>query len=372
MDIPTTDRRDRRRKKKTTSRIKHAVAVVASLGLLSGAGLFAFQNLTSHNTADTSAYIKAEDRPKKLNTVNYTTPIDGFSGPLNILLIGSDSRGSSDTSVVGMRSDTTILAHISADRKRVDMVSIPRDSLVDIPACTLPGGEVTYPETAKFNAAFSQGGQTGDVGAAAACSIKTFENLSGVYVDGFAVIDFQGFEKVVDSIGGVNFTVDQEIRDPSFENLVIHKGTQTFNGKTALQYARVRKADGMDGSDLSRIDRQQELLSAIVEKAKSKLTDLPAMYSLVGSAAKMTTTSPELGDSKKLAGLAWALKDAQKSNINFMTVPVVDAGDGANVYWSEESTALWENVKADLPLKEKTAEPVVETPSSEALPQNVY
>jgi len=345
-------RHARRQQKKKATRIKQGVSVVAALSLLAGGGIFAFNNLTSQlKTQDTSQYLKAEDRPEK--TVNYETPVDGLSGPLNILLIGSDTREDDPASeIYGMRADTTILAHISGDRKRVDMVSIPRDTLLEVPSCTLPDGSETGYAYGKFNSAFAMGAQDNNVGSAAACAIKAVEHNTDVYIDGFAVIDFKGFEKVVDDIGGVEFNVEERIEDPNFENLVIKAGKQTFNGKTALQYARVRSGTGLDGSDISRIGRQQELMSAIVEKAKTKISDLPAMYSMVGSLAKMTTTSPELGKVSNSAGLAWALKDVKQDDINFITVPIVEAGDGANVLWADESLALWENIKEDLPVEE--------------------
>jgi LCP family protein required for cell wall assembly len=252
-----------------------------------------------------------------------------------------------------MRADTTILAHISGDRKHVDMVSIPRDSLLEIPSCTLPDGAETEAAFAKFNSAFALGAQNNNVGSAAACAIKAVEHNTNVYIDGFAVIDFKGFENVVDTIGGVEFDVKEEIDDPSFDNLVIKAGKQKFNGKTALQYARVRKGTNMDGSDIGRIARQQELMAVIAEKVKSKVSDLPTMYSLVGSFAKMTTTSKELGNVSNTAGLAWALKDVKKENINFMTVPIVDAGDGSNVLWADEAETVWENIRLDKPVAEE-------------------
>lgn len=349
-------RSDKRRQKKKSTRIKQGVSVVAALGLLAGGGIFAFNNLTSQlKTEDTSKYLKAEERPIK--PVTYATPVDGFSGPINILLIGSDTREDDPASdIFGMRADTTIVAHISSDRQRVDMISIPRDSLLEVPSCTLPDGTETGDSYGKFNTAFALGAQDNNVGSAASCAIKAVEHNTDIYIDGFAVIDFKGFEKVVDSIGGVEFNVEQKIQDPKFENLVIEAGKQTFDGKTALQYARVRTGEGMDGSDISRIGRQQELMALILEKAKTKISDLPAMYSLVGSMASMTTTSPELGKVSNAAGLAWALKGVKKENINFMTVPVVDAGDGANVLWADESLALWENVKLDIPVAEEEPE----------------
>jgi LCP family protein required for cell wall assembly len=344
-------RADKRRQQNRTTLIKRGVSVVAALGLLAGGGIFAFNNLTSQlKTEDTSQYLKASDRPEKV----YATPVDSLSGPLNILLIGSDTREDDPASdIYGMRADTTILAHISGDRKHVDMVSIPRDSLLEIPSCTLPDGAETEAAFAKFNSAFALGAQNNNVGSAAACAIKAVEHNTNVYIDGFAVIDFKGFENVVDTIGGVEFDVKEEIDDPSFDNLVIEAGKQKFNGKTALQYARVRKGTNMDGSDIGRIARQQELMAVIAEKVKSKVSDLPTMYSLVGSFAKMTTTSKELGNVSNTAGLAWALKDVKKENINFMTVPIVDAGDGSNVLWADEAETVWENIRLDKPVAEE-------------------
>jgi LCP family protein required for cell wall assembly len=344
-------RADKRRQQNRTTLIKRGVSVVAALGLLAGGGIFAFNNLTSQlKTEDTSQYLKASDRPEKV----YATPVDSLSGPLNILLIGSDTREDDPASdIYGMRADTTILAHISGDRKHVDMVSIPRDSLLEIPSCTLPDGAETEAAFAKFNSAFALGAQNNNVGSAAACAIKAVEHNTNVYIDGFAVIDFKGFENVVDTIGGVEFDVKEEIDDPSFDNLVIKAGKQKFNGKTALQYARVRKGTNMDGSDIGRIARQQELMAVIAEKVKSKVSDLPTMYSLVGSFAKMTTTSKELGNVSNTAGLAWALKDVKKENINFMTVPIVDAGDGSNVLWADEAETVWENIRLDKPVAEE-------------------
>ncbi|MGO1594354.1 MAG: LCP family protein, partial [Ancrocorticia sp.] len=127
-------------------------------------------------------------------------PIDQNEGrPLNILVLGSDTREGQDIGgdVDGMRADTTMLFHISEDRKRIDVVSIPRDLLVEIPTCTVRTGEdldetfeTSGSSQAMFNAAFSYGGQSGDVPSAAACSMKTVENMTGIKLDGYVVLNF--------------------------------------------------------------------------------------------------------------------------------------------------------------------------------------
>lgn len=347
-------RRDRREKElKKKRRAKAAVSVVVATSILGGIGFLAYNNLQSRvSTAETQNFLKSEARPTKAAVPN---PEDPFSGPLNILLIGSDERDEKDDSdTVGMRSDTVMLAHVSADRERVELVSIPRDSWVTVPSCELPDGRFTEPRIGKFNAAFALGGQTGDAGAAVACTITTVEDLTGVFIDDYVIIDFSGFEGMVDALGGVEFNVEEEIIDPSFGNTHIKQGLQTFDGETALRYARVRKAQGMDGSDISRIGRQQELLSAIIQKAMKKTTDPAAMYNLVGSGLDMITTSETLGNLNTMAGFAWSMKDIDKENIVFKTVPVVDRGDGSNVVWTSEADFLWEAIQNDEPIEGKS------------------
>lgn len=325
------------------------------LAVMLGIGLFAYSNLYSGlqnqvTKVQTDKYLSSEARPSK--ETNVPNPEDPFSGALNILLIGSDERDPDDNSTTtGMRSDTVMVAHVSADRKRVEVISIPRDSWVQVPSCGLPDGSETSPQLGKFNAAFSLGGQTGDTGAAVACTMQTVENLTGIYLDDYVVINFDGFKDMVDSLGGVEFNVEEDIIDPSFSDTVIKAGKQTFDGDTALRYARVRKAQGMDGSDISRIGRQQELLAAIIKKAKSQTSNPGAMYKFAGSSLKTVTTSDELGNLNNMAGLAWSLRGVNDKNVVFKTVPVVDRGDGSNVLWSTQAGELWNHIKQDEPIE---------------------
>lgn len=354
-------RQTRRKRQRRNGRIKKMIIFVVIVGILATGGMvFANHLFSKVHTEDTKPYLENSYRPVKVQpSITYNKPVDRFSGPLNILLVGSDTRKDDPAAAdASMRSDSVIVAHISADRKRVDMISIPRDLMVDIPSCSLPDGSQTAPERAKFNAAFSNGGQTGDIAAAAACTIKTIESLTDVFIDGFAVIDFNGFEKVIDSLGGVEFDVKEKIVDPDFENLTIEAGVQTFDGKTALNYARVRKAVGMDGSDIARIGRQHELISAIINKTTASMTDIPAMYKVVNSIADMTTLSTEIASFSDLTGLAWALKDINHENINFITTPFVDAGDGANVLWDVRANQLWQDVKYDTPITQSFIESI--------------
>lgn len=337
-----------KRKRRRKRAIIISIIALVVLALVGGMGFMVYNNLQGRvSTADTQKYTNYS-RPTK-NTTTVANPSDPFSGALNILLIGSDKRadGGKKSGVTGMRSDTVMIAHISKDRKHVSLISIPRDSWVNIPSCERPNAEDSQAFTGKFNAAFAIGGETGDVGAAVACTTKTIEELTHVYIDDYIVIDFDGFKDMVDALSGVEFDVKSDIYDPSFANLHIKAGKQTFDGKTALRYARVRKAVGMDGSDLGRINRQQELLEAIIKKAKTKTSNPAAMYKLADAGLGMVTTSKELGNLQAMAGLAWSLHGINDSNLSTLTVPIADRGDGENVVWTKKADTLWEMLNED-------------------------
>lgn len=289
------------------------------------------------------------------------TPIDQKVGqPLNILLLGSDARlpGTDDTE--GMRSDTVMLLHISADRSRVDVLSIPRDTLVDIPACRMPDGSETSPQSdAMFNAAFSTGGATGDVGAAASCTLATVEQMGDITIDGFAVVDFQSFQAVVDSIGGVDMCFKEDISD-SDAALNVSAGCHTLNGNQALGIARARHTLG-DGSDISRIGRQQELVFSIIDKLFSKnlFTDMQTFYQVASDVTKNLSTSQGLGNLPVMAGIAYSLRGLSvDSGLNFLTLPVVpDTYDPNRVRASDTAEQVWDAIRTDRPIPAEALNP---------------
>lgn len=308
-----------------------AVAVAVCIMAAAGAGAAVVRRFDSNITsADVSAQL-GDDRPEALDT----DPSDGL--PLNILLMGVDKDTGSQ------RSDTTILAHLSADRSRAELISIPRDSWVQIPACTLADGTVTEPQEFKFNEAFSIGG--------AACTIRTVEQLTGVRIDDYAMVDFAGFTEMVDAVGGVPFCVPEDIDDKQAK-VQLEAGCQTLDGTQALGFVRARKSLG-DGSDLGRIDRQQQFLEAMVAKVTSAgtLTDVTALYGLIDSATRSMTTGPSLASVTHLVSLARSMSGVPAEAIDFRTVPTADRGDGANVVWAEpESAAIWQALATDVPL----------------------
>lgn len=275
--------------------------------------------------------------------------------PLNVLVLASDSREGANAEIDssatsdGMRSDTAMLVNISADRSHVNVVSIPRDTLVDIPPCTLPDGTVTAPKSdAMFNSAFAIGGQTGDVGSAAACSIRTVEKLTGIYIHEFVVVDFAGFISVVDALGGIAMYLPKDIND-SASNLHIKAGCRLLDGETALGLARVRKIG--DGSDISRIGRQQDIVMEMLDEALSTelLSDPIRLYKVLDVSTQTLTTSPDIGNIYNLIGLAGSLAGLRAEDIVMVTMPFDWAGNRVTVS-AEFAPYLWMALRKDVPL----------------------
>ncbi|MGO1174297.1 MAG: LCP family protein, partial [Actinomycetaceae bacterium] len=326
-----------------------AVAVVA-VGI--GAVAAMYNDLQGNiTTEDVTHLLDENDRPTA-----HEDPNDPNAGEaMNILLLGSDTREGANSAqggeseVEGMRSDTTMIVHISSDRQRMDLVSIPRDTLVSIPSCSLEDGTETEPvESGMFNSAFHTGGQHGDVSAAAACTIATVEELTDVRIDDYMVVDFAGFIGVVEALDGVPMYVDEDIDDPA-AGLQLEQGCQILDGEEALGYARARQTLG-DGSDTSRIGRQQQLVSAMARDVLTSrvLFDLPRLYSVLDAGTQTLTTSPEFGSVSNLAGLAVSLRGLESSSIGFLTMPFEPSG--YRVLPSDDAEAVWAALREDEPV----------------------
>jgi LCP family protein required for cell wall assembly len=298
-------------------------------------------------------------------------PDDALAGrDLNILVMGSDARTGAfleaEGDPGGMRADTTFVLHVSADRTRVDVVNIPRDLLVDIPSCELStGGSSKAQSDAMFNSAFSIGGAGGEVAYAAACTWKTVELMTGLTIDDFVVVDFAGFISMVNARGGVPICIPEDVDDTGYTGLVLAAGQQELTGEQAFLYARTRHGIG-DGSDISRIGRQQKLVGAMVRELLSQnlLTDLPKLYLFLDAATQSLTTGTTVGDLTTIAGLANSVRTMQAGAVSFVTVPFDWAG--ARVKPNAASADLWAALVADQPISPQT--PVVEptTPTDAA------
>lgn len=326
------------------------VTTVLAFGI-SGAAAVAARMTGNVNELDLGGLIDAAPTPTKA-----PDPSDARAGqPVNILVLGSDQRDGVNAEIggeeEGMRSDTTILVHVSADRTRVEMVSLPRDSLVDIPSCTLSNGKTTRAQNhVMINKAFSIGWDYGgDLASAAACTLNTVQSNTGVPITDVVVVDFAGFQNMITAIGGVPMCFEEDHYD-EYTGLDVKAGPQVLDGVTALQYARARHGTGFDGSDTMRAGRQQELVARVANEVLSKnlLTEGTQLLQFLSAATQSLTTSLSIGD---LTGLAFSLRGIERANIAFMTVPWTPARSDPNrVEWTSDADELFANIAADVPM----------------------
>lgn len=331
------------------------VAAVAGFGVAyAGTSLYLAQSAIT--TADVGSIYNPN--PEGTTAPVDDTPQDGSAGKdINILLMGSDVRdgenGDIGGVVEGMRSDTVIVMHVSKDRDRIDFMSIPRDSRVRVSDCTLFDGTPVRGWTGKFNIAFANGGQNGNAAEAAACTMQTVTDLTGIKLDHYAVVDFTGFEQMIDAIDGVPMCIPNDIHSKKAK-LDLKAGAQVLDGKTALAFARARTGEGLPGgTDLHRIDRQQELLMNVMRKAlgANMLTDVGDMTKFVKAGAQALTTDPDMGNITYLLGLAYSLRGLDTANITFATVPWAYPGDNnGDVVWTPEADTMFAQIVADQPI----------------------
>jgi LCP family protein required for cell wall assembly len=276
----------------------------------------------------------------------------------NIMVIGSDSRqGLSKAYGSGLvtdQSDTLMIIHVPADRKWAEVMSIPRDSWVNIPACQMGNGQVSAPQQFKINEAFAIGNLDGNRTALGiACTVKTVEQDTGIYIDHFIAVNFTGFKSMVAALGGVYECNPTPINDPN-SNLHLAAGTHLLTPAQALGYVRARYTLG-DGSDLERIGRQQAFMSSLVGRVKSELLNPIAIYRFLDATTKSLTIDRQLGGITGLYNLGESLRGIPSSKIAFFTIPNfprgnVVPGDTANVLWTHpEDSRIFASFRNDVP-----------------------
>jgi LCP family protein required for cell wall assembly len=276
----------------------------------------------------------------------------------NIMVLGSDSRqGLSKeygSGLVTDQSDTLMIIHIPASRKWAEVMSIPRDSWVNIPACEMGDGQMSAPQQYKINEAFAIGNLDGNHTALGlACTVKTVEQDTGIYIDHFIAVNFTGFENMVAALGGVYECNPTPINDPN-SKLHLAAGTHLLTPAQALGYVRARYTLG-DGSDLERIGRQQAFMSSVVSRVKSELLDPIAIYRFLDAATKSLTIDSQLGGITGLYNLGQSLRGIPSSKIAFFTIPnfprgEVVPGDTANVLWTQpEDDQIFASFRNDVP-----------------------
>ncbi|MBB6076929.1 LCP family protein required for cell wall assembly [Streptomyces paradoxus] len=286
------------------------------------------------------------DRPKKAD-----------NGSENILVLGSDTRAGGNKKLGGgtddgsARSDTAMIVHIYKGHKKASVVSIPRDTLIDRPACTdTQGNEHPAAQNAMFNSAYSTGG--------AACAVKTVESITDLRMDHYLEVDFAGFQKLIDDLGGVEITTTKSIDDPD-SHLNLKAGTHTLDGEQALGLVRTRHGVG-DGSDLGRIQLQQAFIKALVNQIKDVgvFSNPKKLLDLAETATKTVTTDSDLGSVNKLASFASGLKGISPSNMHMVTMPVAyDPADPNRVLLQKKKAdQIWKALEDDKPIPKSATE----------------
>ncbi|MFD3541906.1 LCP family protein [Streptomyces sp. NPDC058662] len=316
---------------------------VALLVLLGAAtGWWIYNKLDGNITEDTSA-------AAELRRFERERPAHADSGAQNILLIGSDSRSGTENRQYGkdrgtQRSDTTILLHLPADRASATAVSIPRDLMVEVPSCLQADASRSREQFAQFNWAFQWGG--------AACTIRTAERLTGIRIDHHMVIDFGGFKKMVDAIGGVEVCLRRPMDDAEAK-LRLPAGRQTLRGEQALGFVRARYSLG-NGSDTERMERQQAFLGSLVKKVQSNgvLLNPGRLYPLLDAATSSVTTDPGLSSLRGLYELVRGVRDIPTEQVKFLTVPrrPYAANPNRDELVEPDAARLFEQLRTDKPV----------------------
>ncbi|MGI5194823.1 LCP family protein [Streptomyces sp. CA-288835] len=284
-------------------------------------------------------------------------PLDVDNGSQDILVLGSDTRSGSNKKLGGgvddgsARADTAMIVHVYKGHKKASVVSIPRDTLIERPECTDTEGKTHEgSSSAMFNSAYSTGG--------AACAVKTVESVTGIRMDHYMEVDFSGFQKLIDELGGVKVTTKKDISDPD-SHLDLKAGTHQLTGEQALGLVRTRHGVG-DGSDLGRIQLQQAFIKALVEQVKDigVLTSPKKLWDLADTATNTVTTDSDLESVQDLASFANGLKGISSSNMTMVTMPVqYDPADGNRVLMlKSKADMVWKALKNDRPIPKAATE----------------
>ncbi|WP_405475232.1 LCP family protein [Paenarthrobacter ilicis] len=267
-------------------------------------------------------------------------PVDDRKDRLQILVLGSDTRsgkngqyGGEDQSAGYGQSDVMMLVDISADNNNVNVISFPRDLLVDVPACKDQSTNQQHAERqdAMINSAMAEAG----IG----CAVDTVNKLTGFEVDHFMMADFNAVKELSTAVGGVDVCVNAAVYDPD-SGLRLPKGTSEVEGDQALAFLRTRHAFA-DGGDLGRIQAQQSFLGSLTRKLKSEgtLGDPQKLLGIADTMTKNLTVDTGLASVPSLLTIADRLKNIDPAKVNFITVPTVPAPSDPNRLALEEPAA---------------------------------
>lgn len=328
--------------RKTVLRV--ILASLLALGLATGVGVVLVYNNWNGNLDRKDVADQLKNRPDK-------EEVEGENEPLNILVMGSDTRSGEGNGIDGEAggglSDTTILFHVSADRDFAYGISIPRDIAVKRPTCYKENGDEIPAATgyAKWNAAFATGGP--------ACTIQQFEQVTKVRIDNYVVVDFNQFKDMVNALGGVEVCIPDDIDDDK-RNIHLKAGTRELKGREALAYVRVRY--GISGGiDPNRTRRQQAFIGSMINKALTAgmLTRPDKLIGFMNAATSSMQTDYE--SIAQIADVAVTGKGIGADNIKFITTPWVYSSEvlTGSISWTPEVNKLWRLVRRDRPLSQE-------------------
>ncbi|MEW1692597.1 LCP family protein [Streptomyces sp. NPDC091265] len=328
---------------------------VAFLILATGsAGYLWYQHLNGN--------LRKGERSAGNSAAKKTAPNAAGQTPLNLLLIGSDSRnskenlrlGGSKESVGGTPlADVQMLLHVSADRKNASVVSIPRDTRVDIPACENPETHKKYPAGNGIINETLRGGP--------GCTLDTWEKLTGVYIDHWMMVDFAGVVDMADAVGGAWVCVKQNVNDvskpgvPGGSHLRLTAGRHKIKGEDALKWLRTRHAFE---SDIGRSKAQHMYLNSVMRELKNQnaFTDTGRLMNLAETGTKSLQVSEEIGTVKKLFDLGMQLKNVPLDKMNMLTMPRIEDPEDPDAHVLPKPGAadkLWALLRDDQSLDPK-------------------
>ncbi|MCX4881215.1 LCP family protein [Streptomyces sp. NBC_00847] len=344
-------RHGRRRPQRKHRVLRWSATTLAVLILgTAGAGYLYYQHLNGN--------IQKGQRSNGDSKAKRTGPNAAGQTPVNILLIGSDSRNSAENLKLGGHresvgapplADVQMLIHLSADRKSAAMVTIPRDTRVHIRKCKDPDTGKVYPATDDIiNTTLARGG--------AGCTLNTWEDLTGVYIDHWMMVDFAGVVRMAHAVGGVDVCVKQNVWDRSTaaqrggSGLKLTAGTHKVDDVQALQWLRTRHAWG---SDLMRARAQHMYLNSMIRtlKGQNVFTDSSRLMDLAEAATKSLKVSEEIGSVKKLYDLAMEMKSVPTNRLTSMTMPNVEdpLNDEHVVPDKAGADRIWQMLRDDVP-----------------------
>ncbi|MFH8805438.1 LCP family protein [Streptomyces sp. NPDC017936] len=333
-------------------------ATVLSLVILggAGAGYLYYEHLNANIKSEDLNLGDAKDRAAE------TKANAAGQKALNILLIGSDARDTAENQKLGGARDTfggtpladvQMLLHVSADRSNMSVVSMPRDTLLDIPKCTDPDDGTVYAARtrAMTNESLGRGGP--------GCTVATWEKLTDIHIDHFMMIDFAGVVSMADAIGGVPVCVDANVyshtSDGKGSGLKLEEGTHDIKGRQALQWLRTRYGFE-DDTDLARAKAQHMYMNSMVRQLRSeaKLSNPNALRKLAEAATEAITVDDGLDSIKKMYDLANELQKVPTERITMTTMP--NRYVGSRVEPTEDAAKLFRLVREDIALDGKDTE----------------